>query len=85
MAKDVRPQITVTTKDAGFGAFCNSCQPEENRYMRFAHTFSCRVVKVKNEHGTNSIFLCDRCVDGMVTEANKMDMYDIEVQVENGS
>jgi len=43
------------------------------------------VVKVKNEHGINSIFLCDRCVDGMVTEANKMDMYDIEVQVENGS
>lgn len=56
------PTTTITQEDAGFGAFCNICQHEENKYMRFSHVFKCVKAYIENEHGKTCIFLCDRCI-----------------------
>ena len=56
------PVTTITKEYAGDFAFCNVCQHEENKYMRFTHIFRCVKVYVKNDHGKSCIFLCERCI-----------------------
>jgi len=53
---------TITSKDAGFGAFCNMCQPEENKLMRFMHHLQCVIVRIENQYGKYTMFLCEKCV-----------------------
>jgi|TARA_Y100000296_G_scaffold37922_1_gene43885 hypothetical protein len=65
------PVTTVTQEDAGFGAFCNICQHEDNRYMRFAHMFKCVKVHIENEHGKSCIFMCDRCIKDITKAVEK--------------
>jgi len=57
-----RSRATITSKDAGFGAFCNMCQPEENKLMRFMHHLQCVKVYIENQEGKSTIFLCKDCI-----------------------
>lgn len=65
------PTTTITKEDAGIGAFCNICQHEENRFMRFAHTFRCVKAYIENEHGKTCIFLCERCIKSIKKSVDK--------------
>ena len=77
-----KTKTTITNQDAGFGAFCNICQHEENRYMRFAHTFKCVKVHLENENGKSTIFMCDKCVD--LIRANYSDHEEVELVIAGG-
>ena len=66
-----KPQMQITHRDAGFGAFCNGCQPKRNNFRRLLFTLPCKVVEVTNDVRTHKIFLCERCIESYRTEAKQ--------------